>query len=347
MPYLKLLDRLIACPSPSRDEAGTATILEQYLRERGIASTQRTGNNVYACQRAWQDGHPVVLLGAHHDTVHPSASYTRDPYTPSHEEGRIYGLGANDDGGSVCALSEAFIRLYDTPLSVNLILALTAEEEISGRGGMDALLPHLPPVAMGLVGEPTGMQAAIGERGLVVLDGIACGQRGHAARNEGINALYIAIDDILRLRNYRFERTSPLLGDIKVTTTQIEAGRQHNVVPDECRFVVDVRTTDAFTNEEVVSILQCQCASTLTPRSTRLRASAISADHPLAIAATALGSSLFISPTMSDMALMPFPTLKMGPGESARSHTADEYIEEREVAEAVELYTAFLTNLRP
>lgn len=343
---LLLLDRLISTPSVSREEAGTADILHEFLKEKGLADVQRVGNNVFVRAAAWNDGKPVLLLNAHHDTVRPSSSYTCNPYVPTHENGCIYGLGSNDDGGAVVSLIAAFRQLYDTPLSVNLLLAITAEEEVSGKGGISLLLPHLGHIDMGLVGEPTNMRAAVGERGLVVLDGLAEGKRGHAARNEGVNALYVALEDIQHLRNYRFERTSALLGDIKVSVTQISAGQQHNVVPDECRFVVDVRTTDAYTNEQTAELLQSVCRSTLTPRSTRLRASAIDEAHPLVRTARQLGRTMYVSPTMSDMALMPFPTLKMGPGDGARSHCADEYIREEEISEGIQIYIDYLKHLQ-
>lgn len=343
---LLLLDRLISTPSLSCEECNTADILEHFLSEKGLANVQRVGNNVFMRAAAWDESKPVLLLNAHHDTVHPSPSYTRDPYEPAHEDGCIYGLGSNDDGGSVVALIAAFRHLYETPLAANLILAISAEEEVSGKDGISSVLPYLGRIDMGLVGEPTGMQAAIGERGLVVLDGLAKGRRGHAARNEGINAVYIAIEDINRLRDFRFERVSELLGDIKVSVTQISAGKQHNVVPDECRFVVDARTTDAYSNEETVSLLQSVCNSTLIPRSTRLSASGIERTHPLVRTALQLGRTTYVSPTMSDMALMPFPTLKMGPGDSARSHSADEYIREEEIREGIHIYIDFLKKLQ-
>lgn len=343
---IHLLDSLISTPSPSREESKTADILEEFLLEKGLKDVQRVGNNVFLRSAAWDENKPVLLLNAHHDTARPSSSYTRDPYLPTHENGCIYGLGSNDDGGSVVSLIAAFRYLYETPIAVNLLLAITAEEEVSGKDGISLVLPHLGHIDMGLVGEPTAMKAAIGERGLVVIDGLAKGVRGHAARDEGINALYIALDDIQRLRDFHFDRYSELLGDIKVSVTQISAGQQHNVVPDECRFVVDVRTTDAYTNEETVAILQKVCQSVLTPRSTRLRASAINDAHPLVRTALQLGRTTYVSPTMSDMALMPFPTLKMGPGDSARSHSADEYIREEEIREGIHIYIDFLKKLQ-
>lgn len=341
-----LLDRLIAAPSPSRDEGATADLLAAFLEAQG-AEVRRLHNNVWTRSADFDPGRPTLLLNSHHDTVKPSPSWTLHPFTPLHRDGRIYGLGSNDAGASVVALTAAFLHYCaGADLPFNLVLALTAEEEITGPHGLGALLPELGPVDMALVGEPTGMQAAVGERGLVVLDGVAHGRTGHAARNEGINAIYLAMEDIDRLRNCRFGRRSELLGDIRVSVTQIEAGRQHNVVPDLCRFVVDVRTTDAYTNEETVELLRQAVSSDLVPRSTRIRASAIAEAHPLVRAAAALGRERFVSPTTSDMAVMSaFPSLKMGPGQSSRSHTADEYVLESEIAEGIDLYIRYLALL--
>ncbi len=341
-----LLDRLIAAPSPSRDEGATADLLFAFLEARGVA-VRRLHNNVWARNAGFDPARPTLLLNSHHDTVKPAPSYTLPPFTPLHRDGRIYGLGSNDAGASVVALTAAFLHCHATgELPFNIVLALTAEEEITGPHGLRTLLPELGPIDMALVGEPTGMHAAVGERGLVVLDGVAHGRTGHAARNEGINAIYRAMEDIDRLRNYRFGRRSELLGDIRVSVTQIEAGRQHNVVPDLCRFVVDVRTTDAYTNEETVELLRGAVSSDLVPRSTRIRASAIAEEHPLARAAAALGCERFVSPTTSDMAVLNgIPSLKMGPGQSSRSHTADEYVLESEIAEGIDLYIRYLARL--
>ena len=344
--YLSLLDQLIATPSFSREEDGTAMLLHHFLESKHIKQVHRERNNVWAYCATFDSSKPTLLLNSHHDTVRPSSSYTRNPFTPSHEHGRIYGLGSNDAGGSLVSLIATFCRLYEESLPVNLLLALSAEEEITGENGIRHLLPLLPKIDMGIVGEPTGMDVAVGERGLVVLDGIATGVRGHAAHNEGTNALYIALDDIIRLKNYRFEKESPLLGPVKITTTQIKAGSQHNVIPDECHFVVDVRTTDAYSNEETVEILQSILNSTITPRSTRIRASAISQTHPLVKTAKEMGIHCFVSPTTSDMSQMAFPTIKMGPGDSARSHRADEWIEESEIAHAIDTYIKFIRNIQ-
>ena len=341
---IALLKQLIATPSVSRSEDGTAALLIAHLNEAGIA-VERMHNNVYARSAHWDDGKPVVMLNSHHDTVKPAASWTRDPFAPTIEGDRLYGLGRNDAGASVVCLIEAFKHYYNESLPFNLLLVISAEEELGGETGIRELLPTLGRIDMALVGEPTQLQAAVGERGLVVLDCVAHGRRGHAARNEGINALYIAIDDINAMRDYQPEKISSLLGPIKFTATMMECGTQHNVVPDECRWVMDMRTTDAYSNEETVELVRARVKSDVKPRSTRLRASAIDESHPLVRAAVALGSTPYISPTTSDMSHMAFPSLKLGPGDSARSHTADEYILLSEIAAGVDYYTRFIAQL--
>ncbi|MBR1631440.1 MAG: M20 family metallo-hydrolase [Paludibacteraceae bacterium] len=341
----ELLDSLIRIPSYSREEHQTAALLQQTLQGYGLHGVCRLHNNVYVRAAAWDDRHPVLLLNAHHDTVRPSAGYSNPPHEPIHRDGRIYGLGSNDDGASVVALTAAFRHFYQTPLPFNLLLAISAEEEVTGSNGMRALWPELGRVDMALVGEPTGMQAATGERGLLVLDCLAHGKRGHAARNEGINALYRAVDDISHLRSHKFDRVSELLGDIKITTTMIQAGTQHNVIPDECRFVVDVRTTDAYTNEQTLQIIKSIINSDVSARSTHIRASAIDRSHPLVQAAVATGRGLYVSPTTSDMSVIPVPSLKMGPGESSRSHSADEYVTLDEIEQGIQLYIQYLNTL--
>ena len=346
---LRLLDRLIATPSLSRDESATADIIENELRCCGIAP-RRLMNNVWAVCDNYSADKPTLLLNSHHDTVRPSQSYTLDPFSPLHRDGRIYGLGSNDAGGALVSLVECFRLLHNRPLSVNLVLALTAEEEVSGANGIEALLKHFDEtglkIDMAIVGEPTGMKAAIAERGLVVLDCCARGVSGHAARDEGDNAIIRALDDIALLRSFRFERTSPTLGDVKMTVTQINAGTQHNVIPDRCDFVVDIRTTDAYSNREMVDIISSALQSDVKARSIRLQASAISCEHPLVKAATTLGIETFVSPTLADRALMHgIPALKIGPGESSRSHSADEYILEREIDRAIDIYQQIITSL--
>ena len=341
---VELLQALIATPSTSRDEARSGDLLFAFLADHGVAP-ERLYNNVWARAEGFDPRRPTLLLNSHHDTVRPAASYTRDPYAPTLEEGRLYGLGSNDAGASVVSLAETFLTFRTRRLPFNLVVALSAEEECMGEHGMRALLPALGPIDMALVGEPTGMQAATGERGLVVLDCTAHGRSGHAARGEGINALYIAMDDIARLRTFRFERESQLLGPVGIAVTQIGAGTQHNVVPDTCRFVVDVRTTDAYSNEEVVEQLRAALHSDVVPRSTRIRAAAVGDDHPLVRAARAVGRQTFVSPTTSDRTLMPFPSLKMGPGESARSHSADEFVLVAEIDEAITIYEQYIEQL--
>ena len=291
------------------------------------------------------------MLNSHHDTVKPSAAYTRDPYSPDEADGRIYGLGSNDAGASVVSLLAAFNQADPTALPFNLLVAITAEEEVGGEHGMRSLLPHLEKAglkpSMVIVGEPTGMQAAVAERGLVVLDCVAHGVSGHAARNEGVNAIYRALADIDKLRGYSFPRVSDVLGPVKISVTQIEAGRQHNVIPDECRFVVDVRTTDAYSNEDTARMLADLIESDCKPRSTRVQASVISTDHPLVRSAVGLGATTFVSPTTSDMSLLHgIPSLKIGPGRSERSHTADEYVLRDEIVKAIPFYSSLISNLK-
>ena len=347
---IALLKRLIATPSLSGNESDTADILVAELASRGVV-VRRHHNNVWALSKGFDMLKPTLMLNSHQDTVKPSQNYTRDPFEPTIEEGKIYGLGSNDAGASLVSLVATFCNNYDTTaLPYNLLLALTAEEENMGEKGMRAFLPHLDMegivVDMVLVGEPTSMQPAIGERGLVVLDCTAHGKSGHAARNEGENALYKAMVDIERLRNYSFNKVSEVLGDIKITVTQISAGTQHNIVPDECHFVVDIRTTDAYSNEEVVELLQSALECEAKPRSTRVRASAIEPTHPLVEAAVAIGREPFISPTTSDRAIMQgLPALKMGVGESSRSHTADEFVLASEIEEGIAIYQKLLDEL--
>ncbi len=348
---VELLKRLISTPSPSRAEEATADIIFDHLRMLG-ATPSRLGNNIWALSEAYDPSRPTLMLNSHHDTVKPAASYTLDPFTPLEKDGRLYGLGSNDAGASVVTLISIFNEMRREPLPYNLLLAITCEEEVGGENGMRAFLPYLSEqgikVDCAIVGEPTGMQPAVAERGLLVLDCVTPGVTGHAARGEGINAIYRAIADIERLRNFRFPLESGVLGPIGVNVTMIEAGWQHNAIPDSCKWVADIRTTDAFTNEQTVELLRGAVEwSTLTPRSTRVRASVISADHPLVRAATSLGLKPFISPTTSDMSLMyDFPSLKIGPGDSARSHRADEYITLQELEDALPIYRSLLRDLR-
>ncbi|MFR9620718.1 MAG: M20/M25/M40 family metallo-hydrolase [Rikenellaceae bacterium] len=344
-PQIELLARLISTPSHSREEGATATIIEEWLADRGV-EPQRKGNNVLAYSDGFDaEARPTLLLCSHHDTVRPAASYTRDPYAATIEDGRLYGLGSNDAGASVVGLLEAFVTYRAKPLPFNLMLAIVAEEEVMGEGGLRSLSDEVSFVDMAIVGEPTLLNAAVGERGLVVLDCVAEGRSGHAARDEGENALHKAVRDIARIQEFKFDKRSQVLGDIRMTATMIECGTQHNVVPDRCHFVVDCRTTDAYTNQQMVDIVSSQLESSVTPRSTRIGASALSAEHPLLRAAEALGAQAYVSPTTSDMALMSWPALKLGIGDSARSHTADEYVEVAEVVRGVEFYKDLIKKL--
>lgn len=345
-----LLSRLVTTQSFSRQEDATAAIIYDYLNAAG-ASPQRLCNNVWALAEGYDPSRPTLMLNSHHDTVRPASSYTRDPFAPDIEDGRLYGLGSNDAGASVVSLIRTFLDLRKRDLPFNLLLAITAEEEVGGENGMRAFLPMLADkgitIDCAIVGEPTGMQPAIAERGLVVLDCVTEGVTGHAARGEGINAIYRAMEDIDRLRSYQFPRTSQVLGPVSLNVTQIEAGWQHNAIPDVCKWVVDIRTTDAHPNEEVVRLLREQVKwSTLTPRSTRVKASVIDTAHPLVRAVTALGREPFVSPTTSDMSLMhDFPSLKIGPGQSSRSHSADEYVRLDEIEEAIAMYNEIISTL--
>jgi acetylornithine deacetylase len=341
---IALLKNLIATPSFSREEDQTARLIEAFLENKGIPFL-RKGNNIWARNKHFKTGQTTYLLNSHHDTVKPVKGWQRDPFEPSVEDGILYGLGSNDAGASLVSLLATFIHFYDQQLPFNLIFAASAEEEISGRNGIEALLPELGHIDAGIVGEPTEMHMAIAEKGLMVIDGEAKGKAGHAARNEGINALYIALEDIEILRNFEFEDQNSLVGKTKISVTQIQAGIQHNVVPDSCKYVVDVRTNELLPNKEVFDILQSKVQSTLTARSFRLNSSRIAEDHPLVQSGKQLGRTCFGSPTLSDQALMSFPTLKMGCGDSARSHTADEFIYLKEIEEGIKLYIQLLENL--
>ncbi len=344
-----LLERLIATPSLSRQEEGTAALLHDFFSRKGL-KPRREGHNVWVVAPGFDAACPTLLLNSHHDTVPPCAGWQRDPYTPQRVGDRLYGLGSNDAGGPLVALIAVFLEAAQWPeRSFNLIVAATAEEEVSGSGGIASVLHRLSPNGAlpdaAIVGEPTCMAMAVAERGLFVVDAEAQGVAGHAARDEGRNAIYEALADIEWIRSYRFPKVSALLGPVKMTVTQIEAGTRHNVVPDRCRFVIDVRTNDCYTNEEVLATMQRHCRSRLVARSLRLQPSHIAADHPLVQAAARLGIERFGSPTLSDQALLPLPSVKMGPGDSARSHTADEYICLSEIAAGIETYRKLLHTL--
>jgi len=342
---ISLLKQLIETPSLSREEDASAAILEKFFNENGVA-THRMGNNVWAKNLHFDDSKPTILLNSHHDKVKPNAGYTNDPFAAIEKDRILYGLGSNDAGGCLVSLITTFLHFHSQEgLQYNLILAATAEEEISGKDGIESLLKVLPAIDFGIVGEPTLMDMAIAEKGLMVLDCLAKGQSGHAAREEGDNAIYKAIKDIEWFKNYQFPKVSEMLGPVKMSVTMIDAGSQHNVVPDECRFVVDVRTTDAYSNQETLDIIKANVSSEVTPRSTRLNPSGIDINHPIVKAGSSLGRKTYGSPTLSDQALMPFPTLKIGPGDSARSHTADEFIYVNEIEEGIGLYIKLLSTV--
>lgn len=344
---IALLQKLIATPSFSREEDKTASIIASFLESKGIPS-RRELNNVWATNRSFDANKPTLLLNSHHDTVKPNPAYTRDPFSPAIEGDKLYGLGSNDAGGPLVSLISAFVHFYDrNNLPYNLLLAATAEEEVSGTNGIEKLWPLLPKIDCAIVGEPTLMEIAVAEKGLMVLDCVAKGKAGHAAREEGVNAIYEAITDINWFRSYSFPKVSATLGKIKMSVTVIQAGQAHNQVPPECKFVVDVRGTDAYTLEEILEEIKRQVKCSVTPRSLRLRPSGIPADHPLVTSGKKLGKKLYGSPTTSDQALIPAPSIKMGPGDSARSHSADEFIYISEIRQGIHDYIDLISNLKP
>ncbi|MGL4956421.1 MAG: M20 family metallo-hydrolase [Bacteroidales bacterium] len=343
--YIGLLQQLIAIPSFSRKEDKTASLIFDFLQTKGSAP-HRYHNNVYSFCKHYSSEKPSLLLCSHHDTVRPANGYTRDPFSPIIENGILYGLGSNDAGASVVSLIATYCHFYKQDLPFNVVLAIVAEEEVHGSNGIKSVIPLLGKIDCAIVGEPTQMQAAIGERGLMVLDCIAEGVQGHAARNEGDNALYHAVDDIQWLRSYKFPKISPLMGEVKMTATMINCGTQHNVIPAECKFVVDIRPTDQYTNLEILEVIHTHIKSTVMPRSTHIVASSIDRNHPLVIAAESIACSTYISPTTSDMAMLNMPSLKMGPGDSSRSHTADEYIALSEIEEGISLYVKLLGKIK-
>ncbi len=332
-----LLEMLISKPSVSRNETLAAEVLEAQMQAWGL-NPQRIGNNIVAYGPV-ESERPTLLLNAHIDTVKPVSTWTRDPFKPTLEGDRLYGLGANDCGGGLVSLLQVFRVLRGLPTQYNLIILASAEEEVSGEGGIRMVLPQLPQIDVAIVGEPTGMQPAIAEKGLMVIDGIARGKSGHAARDEGVNAIYEALDDLVWLRDYQFKKSSRLLGPTKMSVTMLNSGTQHNVVPDECRFVIDVRTNEYYQNEYLFRFLQKHMKKCeLTARSFRLSSSHIPIGHPLVMRCLQLGMKPFGSPTLSDQALMPWPSLKLGPGQSSRSHSADEYICISEIEQAIQTY---------
>lgn len=342
---VELLQQLVAIPSFSREENLTADLIEKFLVNLGI-KPHRKLNNIWAWNKHFDASKPTILLNSHHDTVKPNSGYTRDPFDAKIEDGKLYGLGSNDAGGCLVSLINTFLYFYDrTGMKYNFCLATTAEEEISGINGLELIIPELGHLDFGIVGEPTLMQLAIAERGLMVLDCVAHGKAGHAAREEGENAIYHALPDIEWFRTYRFPKESEAFGPIKMSVTIINAGSQHNVVPASCTFTVDVRVTDAYRNEEVLEIIRQHVKCDVTPRSIRLKPSKIDRNHPIVQAGIKLGRTTYGSPTTSDQSLLDIPSLKVGPGDSARSHTADEFVYVDEIREGINLYIKMLESI--
>ncbi|MGB3465051.1 MAG: M20 family metallo-hydrolase [Cyclobacteriaceae bacterium] len=341
---IDLLKELISIPSVSRNESETATLLENFLQAKEI-NCSRMDNNVIAKNLLFDESLPTILLNSHHDTVKANSGYTMNPYEPIIRDGKLYGLGSNDAGGALVSLLTVFIRLYRKKLPYNLIMVASAEEEISGPKGIASVLPSLGKLTLAVVGEPTQMQLATAEKGLMVLDCSVTGKAGHAARRNGENAIEKSINDLRWLTDYEFGEESEMLGKVHLSVTQINAGTQHNVIPEKCDYVVDVRTTDAYTNEEVLSIIRENVKAVVKPRSTRLQPSGIADDHPIVEVAKLLDIKTFGSPTLSDQALIPVDSVKIGPGKSERSHMADEYIYLSEITDGIEIYHKLLNTL--
>ncbi len=343
--YIQLLKSLINTPSLSREEENAARVIRDFLSSVNIPFKTKQ-HNTWALNRYFEEGKPVILLNSHIDTVKPAKGWTVDPFEANDEGNKLTGLGSNDAGGPLVSLLATFVHFYGQQhLPFNLVYAATAEEEISGKNGLASVLGDMPVADFAIIGEPTKMQVAIAEKGLMVFDCTAKGQSGHAARNEGVNALYIAIDDIQRLRNFKFEKVSELLGPVKITVTQIEAGSQHNVIPSSCNFVVDVRTNEFYTNQQVLETIDKLIESEVRPRSLRLNSSGIDPNHPFVKRAKSMGFNCYGSPTTSDQAVISFPSVKLGPGDSARSHTANEYILKTEIFEGIRKYIELLEGL--
>nr|WP_293462136.1 M20 family metallo-hydrolase [Prevotella sp.] len=338
---VQLLKKLIATPSVSRNEKDAADIMEQTIRSYDF-EPQREANNLWIIDPHYDESRPTLLLNAHIDTVKPVASWSRDPFSPDVEDGVLYGLGSNDCGGGLCSLLQIFRMLTEKPQSYNLIYLASAEEEVSGKDGITRALPLLPHIDLAIVGEPTGMNPAVAEKGLMVLDVIAHGKSGHAARNEGVNAIYEALDDMCWIRDYKFEKVSEFLGPTKMTLTVVNAGTQHNVIPDKCTMLVDIRTNEFYDNEEVYEFIRQHLKSEVKAHSFRLKSSRIDPEHPLIRKCVAMGMKPFGSPTLSDQALMHFPSFKLGPGESSRSHSANEFIRISEIRDAIAKYETLL-----
>lgn len=340
---IELLKQLISTPSLSKEEDKTAQLIFDFLANNGVEKPQMHLNNVWAVNKYFDASKETLMLNSHHDTVKPNNGYTKPPLEPIVEDGKLFGLGSNDAGGPLVSLIATFLQFYNEPnLDYNLLLACTAEEEISGKNGIVALIPEVPQPSVAIVGEPTLMDMAIAEKGLMVLECTAHGVAGHAAREAGENAIYKALKDIEWIQSYEFSTQSKMLGPVKMTTTIINAGSQHNVIPDRCHFTIDVRTTDVYSNEETLAIIEENLESEINPKSLRLNPSSIALEHPLVQAGIALGMKPYGSPTLSDQSLISIPSLKLGPGDSQRSHTPDEFIYLDEIEEGIEKYIQLL-----
>jgi acetylornithine deacetylase len=340
---IALLKQLISIPSFSKEEGETAEAIANFLIKKGVAP-QRQGNNVWAYLTPFETNRPTIWLNSHHDTVKPNTGYTKDPFLAEEQEGKLFGLGSNDAGGPLVALIATFCHFLGKDLPFNLLLVASAEEEISGSQGISSLISVLPPADLVIVGEPTQMRLAVAEKGLLVLDATIKGKAGHAAREEGVNAIYLALNDLEKVKAYKFTKVSPLLGPTKVSCTVIHAGEQHNMVPELCRYVLDVRVNELYSHEEVLYELNAKLSAELIPRSMRLRSSSLPEGHLLHEVGKSLGLETFGSPTLSDQALIPYPSAKIGPGDSARSHTADEFIFTQEVKDGITTYISILEN---
>lgn len=338
---IQLLKKLIETPSISKEETGTAFLIENFFKSKEL-ETFRSGNNIWAFANPFNPELPTIWLNSHHDTVKPNSGYTKNPFSAIEEDGKLFGLGSNDAGGPLVCLIATFLNFAGKSLPFNLLLVASAEEEISGQGGISSIIYLLPKCELAIVGEPTLMQVAVAEKGLLVIDAKVKGKSGHAAREEGINAIFLALDDLNRIRNFEFRKSSPFLGTTKVTATIIHAGTQHNVVPDLCEYTLDVRVTDAYTLEEAFEELKSSLHAELTPRSMRLQSSHLPGDHVMNRVIEILDLETYGSPTLSDQALIPYPSVKIGPGDSARSHTADEFIYLNEIQKGISGYIKIL-----
>ena len=342
---IELLKNLISTPSFSGEENETALLLMQWFSSHDI-KFESDKHNVWAKNKYFDSSKKTILLNSHHDTVKPNKGYTKNPLNPEIVDGKLYGLGSNDAGGCLVSLLATFTYFYNKKdLNYNIVIVASAEEENSGSNGLNSMLKIIPSIDFAIVGEPTLMQLAISEKGLLVLDCEAKGTSGHAAHGIGDNSIYNAIEDINWFQTFEFPKVSETLGKVKMTVTQINAGSQHNVIPASCKYVVDVRVTDAYSNQEVLEIIQSNVTSEVVARSLRLNSSFIPKNHPIVEAGIKLSRETYGSPTLSDQAVLSCPSLKLGPGESLRSHTADEFIYVNEIEEGVQLYIKILEEI--